>query len=114
MSPASRPPSTLSGAVVPTSRHRCVVAQRRAVLRQERIKVDKLRDAQTLRLGYPGDHHSPIAVPDPHDLIQILILENRRDIPDVGVQIHVPREQMGTLTKARQRRRQDLVPVRGQ
>ena len=89
---------------------RLQVEQALAVPRHEGVEIDQLRDALARPVGDAGRHHAAIAVPDQHDIAQVLHLEHADDIGDVGVEIDRRAGEMRALAEAGIGRRPQLMP----
>jgi transposase len=63
------------------------VDERLAVDRIRGIEVNDLADAVGCPVGDAGDHHSPVAVADEHDITQVFVEEQVDDVGDVRVEV---------------------------
>ncbi len=80
-----------------------------AVLRDEGVDVDAMRDALRDTVGHAGDHHAAVAVPDEDDVAELLEDEQVDDVLDVGVEPHVLGDQVAALAQPGERRPVGLV-----
>jgi hypothetical protein len=78
------------------------------------VDVHEVRDAGHYPISHAGDDHPTIAVPDQHDLSQILILQDVHHILYVPCQVSLRGCEMDALTQAGERRRVDFMPRRVQ
>ena len=76
------------------------IQQRLAVLRNEGVEIDQLRDAIAGAIGDAGRDHAAIAVAEQHDVAQILELDDVDHILDMGVEIDRRIHQMHALAKS--------------
>jgi hypothetical protein len=63
------------------------VDQRLAVLGHERVEVDQVADPIARAVGDAGCDHPAVAVPDQHEVAQLLALDYAQDILDMGLKI---------------------------
>lgn len=78
---------------------------------EERVYQDDGSDAVLKLLGYAGDDHAAIGVPDKHDVAELKPFDGVDDVEDVGLQVHVARQKVRSLAQSRQRRHHNGVTV---
>jgi hypothetical protein len=90
------------------------LGQRLAVHRGRRVEVDEVADAVRRPIGDAGDHHAAVAVADQDHVPQVLVVEHRHHVPDVGVEVDLRAQQVRPLPQSGQRRGEHLVTRRPQ
>jgi hypothetical protein len=73
------------------------------------VEVDEAGEAGRVAVGDAGDDHAAVAVADEHDLVQVLAREQLDDVLDVGLEGDAAGQQVGPVTAAGERGREDGV-----
>jgi hypothetical protein len=78
----------------------------------ERVDVHDPLDSLRDTVGSAGHDHASIAMPDEHDVAEVIELEVLNHILDMRLEIDRRRGEMATRTEPGERRPYDLVPLR--
>jgi len=87
------------------------VEQALPVLRRKGVDIDHAGDAARHPVGRPGRHHAAIGMAEQGNVLQILDLDHRGDVLDMGRQVDSGVRQMGALAQPGVGRRKKLMPV---
>jgi hypothetical protein len=87
------------------------IEQRLAVPRHERVDVQEPRDPVRDAVGDRGDDHAAVALPDEHDIVEVVELEVLEHVLDVRPEVDGRRGEMTALAEPGQRRPRHLVTL---
>ncbi len=91
---------------------RHLIVHASAVLEKERIQINQRADPLRDAVGHSADHSAAVRVSAQHYIRKLLPANQVHYVVDMRFEVDLRREQMRSLSDARQRRREHFVPLR--